>query len=104
MPSFSVEVPHQLGKQGARSRLENFLQTIGEKYKGQIGHLEGSWQDDTLRFNLTTFGIRIDGSIAVEEDRVVLQGELPFSALMFKGKISGGIQEALAKALAPASA
>jgi hypothetical protein len=30
---------------------------------------------------------------------VLLRGELPFSAMMFKGKILGGIEEALAKAL-----
>jgi hypothetical protein len=37
--------------------------------------------------------------MTVEDDRVVFQGDLPFSAMVFKGKISSGIQEALQKAL-----
>jgi hypothetical protein len=100
MPSFQTEVPHTLGQQAARERLDGFLQKIGQKYKGQISHMDGSWQDNVLNFGFSTFGIKISGKMAVEEDKVVMDGELPFSAMMFKNKIVTGIQEALEKALA----
>ena len=100
MPAFTAEVPHTLGQQAARERLEHFLDRIGEKYKGQIGEITGTWADDTLNFVFTTFGIKITGSMEVQDDKVILSGELPFSAMMFKGKIVGGIEEALTKALA----
>lgn len=99
MPSFSTEIPHSLGKQAAKARLESFLQKISEKYKGQIGQLEGNWVDDVMKFSFVTFGIKIDGRMVVQEDKVVLDGDLPFSAMMFKGKISGGIREAIEKEL-----
>ncbi len=100
MPAFTAEVPHSLGQQAARERLESFLQKISEKYKGQIGDLTGAWNDDVLNFAFSTYGIKISGNLAVQEDKVVMNGELPFSAMMFKGKIVGGIQDALENALA----
>ena len=58
------------------------------------------WEDDVLKFAFSTFGIQVSGQMSVEEDKVVMNCELPFSAMMFKGKIVGGIQEALEKVLA----
>jgi hypothetical protein len=100
MPSFQAEVPHTLGQQAARERLDTFLQRIGDKYKGQISHLDGAWEDNVLNFGFSTYGIKISGKMAVEDDKIVMDGELPFSAMMFKNKIVGGIQDALQKALA----
>jgi hypothetical protein len=99
MPSFTVEVPHSLGQAAAQARLEGFVDTIVEKYKGQVGQVDGSWQDNILSFSLSTYGIKITGRITVLEEKVVLQGDIPFSAMMFKGKITSGIQDALQKAL-----
>lgn len=99
MPSFSFEIPHSMGQEAAKARLEGFLDRIGQQYAGQISGLEGSWTDNVLGFHFSTFGIKIAGKMTVEEDRVLFHGELPFSAMVFKGKISGGIQEALQKAL-----
>jgi putative polyhydroxyalkanoate system protein len=89
-----------LGQQHAKQRLETFLQKIGEKYKDQISEMDGAWDGDTLNYSFTTYGIKIKGKMFVEEDKVRMEGELPFAAMMFKGKISGQIQQALEKALA----
>lgn len=100
MPAFKVEVPHTLGQTAAKEKLETFLDAIREKYKDQISDLEGKWTDHSLDFAFTTFGIKVKGEIAALEDRVALNGELPMAAMIFKGKIISGIQEALQKALA----
>ena len=103
MPGFSVVVPHALGQDAAKVRLESFLDAVTEKYKDQISEIDGSWNENVLSFAFTTFGIKINGQITVEEDKVTVDGELPFAAMMFKGKISSGIQEALEKTLATGS-
>ena len=77
-----------------------FLETMEKKYKDQISDMDGSWSDNILNFSFNTFGIKIDGKMTVAEDNVQMDGELPFAAMMFKGKIASGIQEALEKALA----
>jgi putative polyhydroxyalkanoate system protein len=100
MPGFTTEVPHALGQDGAKARLEKFLERIGEKYKDQISDMDGAWDGNVLNYSFSTYGIKIKGKMSVEEDKVRMDGELPFAALMFKGKISSQIQKALEKALA----
>ena len=100
MPGFTTEVPHNLGQQAAKDKLESFLERISEKYKDQISNMDGSWNDNILDYSFTTYGINIKGKMSVEEDKVRMDGELPFAAMMFKGKISSQIQTALEKALA----
>lgn len=100
MPSFNVEVPHSMGQAVAQERMESFLDSMERKYKDQISDLSGSWTDNILNFSFSTFGIKIVGKMTVEQDKVLFDGELPFAAMMFKGKIASGIQEALEKALA----
>ena len=100
MPSFNVQVPHSLGQDAAKARMDSFLETMEKKYKDQISDMDGSWSDNILNFSFNTFGIKIDGKMTVAEDNVQMDGELPFAAMMFKGKIASGIQEALEKVLA----
>ena len=100
MPSFNVQVPHSLGQDAAKARMDSFLETMEKKYKDQISDMDGSWSDNILNFSFNTFGIKIDGKMTVAEDNVQMDGERPFAAMMFKGKIASGIQEALEKALA----
>lgn len=100
MPGFSTEVSHSLGQEVAQQRLESFLQKIIERYKDQVSDISGEWVGNVLDFSMTTYGINIKGKVIVEEDKVRMDGELPFAAMMFKGKITNEIQEALQKALA----
>ncbi|MCA9152640.1 MAG: polyhydroxyalkanoic acid system family protein [Planctomycetales bacterium] len=99
MPAFSTEVAHQLGQDAAKTRLDTFLQKVSEKYPGQIGDMNNSWEGNILKFSFATFGIKISGQMEVFDDKVALNGEIPFSAMMFKGKISNGIKEGLERAL-----
>ena len=99
MASFRTEVSHQLGKEPATDRLKTFLDQVGERYKDQVSHLDGEWNDNVLTFALTTFGFKIDGVLTVEEEVATLEGKLPFAALAFRGKIEGGIAKEFERAL-----
>jgi hypothetical protein len=99
MPAFNVEVPHQLGQQSARQRLEHFIQKATETYKDQISELEGNWNDDTLDFRITTYGFKISGKLEVMENLVRLSGQLPFAAIAFRGKIEKAFASELNRAL-----
>jgi hypothetical protein len=100
MPAFQVDVPHQLGKQQAIERLRPFVDRIAEQYKEQVSKSEGNWNDNVLTFALTTYGFTISGVLTVADDAVRLQGQLPFAALPFKGKIEHSIAGELQKELA----
>jgi hypothetical protein len=100
MPSFKTEVAHQLGKEKAVERLSSFLDSVAEKYKGQVSKMDGTWSDNVLDFSLTTFGFTITGKLTVEDEVAQLDGKLPFAAVAFRGKIEQGIRTELERALA----
>lgn len=99
MPSFSTEVDHSLGKEEATRRLKDFVEMVSEHYKDQVSHMEGQWNDNMLQFALTTYGFHISGTLAVEDDKVWLDGSLPFPALVFRGKIEQSIASEIRRAL-----
>jgi putative polyhydroxyalkanoate system protein len=100
MPKFGVTVPHKLGKENARSRLEQLIQILEKKYEGKVSDIDQSWDGDTLRFRVKTFGIQLSGNIAVSDNELKLDGELPFAAMMFKGKIESDFKEQLERLVA----
>jgi|SRR5688572_14877524 putative polyhydroxyalkanoate system protein len=100
MPKFNVQVPHSLTQQEARSRLERFAEMLQQKFQNQVSDLQQSWEDDTLRFQFKTYGIPLSGGIAVGEHELTVDGDLPFSAMMFRGKIESSIREQLERLVA----
>ena len=99
MPKFNVDVPNPLGKEKALTKLQGFSDTLREKYQDKISDLEQSWEEDRLDFSFKVMGVKIAGGLTVEEEKVLVEGDLPFSAAMFKGKITSGIEEQLGKLL-----
>jgi hypothetical protein len=99
MSSFHTQVKHALGKEKATERLKTFLEQVAERYRDQVTHLDGGWNDNQLTFQLTTYGFNIAGSVTVEEEVVRLEGNLPLAALPFRGKIEQSIASELEREL-----
>ena len=97
VPKFKIDIPHSLDKEEVRSRLGHFTEALVAKSKDQVSDLSQSWSGDTLSFGFKTFGIKIAGDIHVQDDRLAVDGELPFSAMMFKGKIESEIKAQLGR-------
>ncbi len=99
MPKLAFSVANPLSQQEAMDRLKQFLPRVREHYGEQISNLQESWEGNELNFRFTTFGIDIAGLLRVNEPDVRFEGELPFTAMMFKGKIESSIRQELAKLL-----
>jgi hypothetical protein len=95
VPKLNLEVPHKLSADEAKDRLHRFTEALESKFQDQVADLEQSWEGNDLEFGFKTFGIKIHGKIGVEDEKLVLNGELPFAAMMFKGKIESEIREQL---------
>ena len=95
MPKFNVTVPHSLSTEEATQRLERFVEVLREKFQDQVSDLEQSWEGNSLGFRFKTYGIGLSGKIAVADSALVMDGDLPFTAMMFKGKIESAIREQL---------
>lgn len=99
MPKVSTVVPHSLGREEAERRLREFIPRVREDYGDQIKDLQGDWQDNQLNFSFTTVGLKIGGNLQVNDTDVMFTGDVPFAAMMFKGKIESTVQSELKKLL-----
>lgn len=100
MPKFEIDVPHTLGRETALERVQMFSDKIQARHADKIKEFTQSWEGDRLAFGFKTMGMKIEGGLEVSEDKVRVEGDLPFAAAMFKGQLTGAIQEQLLKLLA----
>lgn len=99
MPAMSVTAPHTLGKEAAIKQMTGIMERMQKKFPNQVSGIEESWNGNVMNFQFSTYGFRIKGQTTVEESEVHLTGELPFAAVMFKGRIEQSIQDEIVKAL-----
>ncbi len=99
MPKFSVTVPHQMGREAAKEKLDRLMTRVSELYRDQVKDIEQQWDGNTLNFSFRTMGMTISGKTIVEENQVDVKGYLPFAAMLFKGKIENDIRTQLVKLL-----
>ena len=101
MPALKMQFPHQLGRETAQERLRTLLAKVKHRYGDQVSNLRESWSDNVLDFGFSTYGFGIQGNVTVDENEVRLDGQIPFAAMMFKGKIEQSLRETMTKTLAP---
>ena len=58
------------GQEAAVEKLKGFLDQVAERYPKEISHIEGTWDANVLNYEFTTFGIKVDGTLTVEEQLV----------------------------------
>ena len=99
MPSYSVSVPHDLGQEAARARVEQFLDSVQRDYAAQVSNVSGEWTESRLAFRFVTTGLNISGTLVVEQSLVAVSGPLPLVAALFRGKIEQQIRDELRRLL-----
>jgi hypothetical protein len=98
MSKLSLEVPHTLGREEATRRLKDKLPLA----QGEVTDLHHEWNDHTLSFDFQTMGMKIAGTMAVEETAVHVDIDLPWAASMVKGMIEQRVRQELGEVLRPA--
>ena len=79
-----IEEPHDLGQQEAIERIDHFLDGLMQQAPPggvTIKNPAKSWDGNTMDFSFTAakgfFGTTIRGQVRVEDDRVIMDTELP---------------------------
>ena len=73
---------------------------LKEHYQDKVSNLEEEWPDENhLKYRFKTFGFDIQGEAKVEPQTVLLNLTLPFTAMMFKGKIEQTLRDELTRLL-----
>ena len=92
MPKIELNIPHSLTKDEALNRIQQFLPLLKAEHFDKIKDLEESWNGNTGEFRFKISGFKVSGTLQVGEDFVLITGELPFAALLFKGQIEDNIR------------
>jgi hypothetical protein len=94
--SLEVRVPHSVGRDEARRRLDAAIVRARDEYADKVGEIEASWErEDLLRLQLSVLGMPIGSEVDVRDEELVVRVEVPGMAGLFAGRIKEGIQERL---------
>jgi len=99
--SLEVRVPHSIGRDEARRRLDAAIVRARDEYADKVGGIEATWEgEDRLRLELSVMGMDIDSEVDVGDSELVVRLEVPGMAGLFAGRIRSGIEERLGGLLA----
>lgn len=99
MSELNIVVYHQLTQKEAGERIKGLLTQIKRDYGDNIKDLNENWSENSCRFSFTTMGSSITGTLDILSDEVHINGNLPFAASFFKGKIEETIRKKAAELL-----
>lgn len=100
MASIPFDIPHHLGKQEARRRIEAGLPKLEQHIPGG-GRVEADWQaDDRLAMTIHAMAQKVAVQLAVEEDALRGTVAVPMMLSMMAGPISEFVKTSAEKMLA----
>jgi putative polyhydroxyalkanoate system protein len=88
-----VVIPHQLGREGARQRLDSGLETLKSKFGAQISSIDSSWTGDHLDLVVKAVGQSVTAGLDVADDNVRVEVQLPWMLAMIAEKAKNLIQK-----------
>jgi len=88
----TVNVPHQLGRAEARSRIESGIGRFAQQF-GERAEFTKAWTGDKLDFTVLAMGQSISGFLDVLDDTVKIEVNLPGFLGLMAGKIKGKLQK-----------
>ena len=74
----TVSIPHKLGRQEAKRRLDSGISRIRPELAGLVSTLDYNWDGDDLNFRAVAMWQTITGRIQVLEDSVRIEIDLPW--------------------------
>ena len=88
-----VVIPHQLGRAGARQRLDSGLEAVREKFGSQITSVESGWTGDRMDLVVKAVGQSVTAALDVAEDNVRVEVQLPWMLALIAEKAKNLIQK-----------
>ena len=93
MGDLNIEVPHQLSKEEALSRVKNLLADLRKEQGHLVSDVKEEWKGEKGKFQFSAKGFDLSGIIQVNDNSVNIDADLPFALSFFKGMIKNVIQE-----------
>jgi hypothetical protein len=87
-----IEIPHHTTKANARTVIEQKVAALLNQFGERVDELEQQWAGDTLEFKGKARGFKVEGTVEVTDDEIILDGKLPLIAFPFESRIKEVVQ------------
>jgi len=94
-----ISIDYNIEKNEAIRRIKNLVPKLKEEFKTQISDTYEKWEGDNADFGFKIMGFNIVGKFMMTHNQAIIDANLPFAALMFKGMIESKIREEAEKIL-----
>ncbi len=92
-----IEYEHGLTKIKVYEKLNSLLPQLKEKYINEISNVHSAWNDnkDYMSFSFDAKGFTLEGSMAITDNIIIIEGKVPFLARPFQGIAESRIKSQL---------
>src|SRR4051794_21768753 len=94
MGRMALEMPHKLGKDEAKKRIESLTSQWGSKHG-----VSSRWSGDTVTFSGKVMGVNLDGQLTVYDDKV--SGDATDPGLLLRSQAKKYVERKFAQFLDP---
>jgi hypothetical protein len=93
LPKIQISVNHKLGKAVAVIRVKHLVNNAPTMLSSDIADVKTIWNNGSSEFSFLLRGIKIAGELQVENDTVLISGNLPLLFYPLKSQIEKAIRE-----------
>ncbi len=93
MATINLELNHSLTEKEALKRIKNLIRDVEVQYKDKLQDIKESWKGNKGSYQFSIKGYDIGGTIEVKKYIIAIDGDIPWSLGIFKGKIERIIRE-----------
>ncbi len=88
-----VDVPHELGREEARRRLQNGFGRIREQIGGKAVSFQERWEGERLHFDAGALGQKVSGRVDIFDKSVRIELDLPWILASIGESLKGRIRQ-----------
>src|SRR5688572_27147782 len=87
-----IGIPHHTTRKKARTVIEQKVAALLNQFGGKVDDLQQQWTGDTLEFKGKARGFKVEGTVEVTDEEIILEGKLPLMALPFESRIREAVK------------
>ena len=91
--TLTINIPHRLTQDEARTRLQNGIAELKTKHAAQLANVQETWDGNRMTFSLKAAGQNVSGRLEVLADAVRLDVDLPWLVAVFAEKFRPRVEE-----------
>ncbi|MDI6783142.1 MAG: polyhydroxyalkanoic acid system family protein [bacterium] len=99
MPNINLVIPHLLSPEEALLRIKTRLNKLKEEHPDKISEVREEWIGNIGQYSFVAMGMKFAGTLTIENNQVILDGELPLLAIFYKTEIEKKIRQEAEKLL-----